>query len=543
MKNGYWVTIDADELDAFYSRLDNHQLLEDDYPTISTMTKGYIAVLEALESKETSLSRLKRMLFGASTEKTETVLGDDDEEAKATKADDAAEKKPRKKPKGHGRRNAKEYEGASRIPLAHETLEHGCGCPTCGKGKVYKEAEPRFKIWITGSAPLSADRYEREALRCNLCGETFVAELPEGVGDDKYDESAVSALALLKYGTGMPFYRLEKLQESLGIPLPSSTQWDLVYTVADRVQPAYAEMLRLAAQGQLFFTDDTGMKLLEAPEAKTEPPEAETADSKKPRAVFTTGIVSVVDGHKVALYATNRKHAGESFADLLQSRAEELATPIQMADGLSRNIPKGFETILANCLVHGRRKFVDIVSSFPAEVRFVLKTLEEVYKYDEQAKEQGMSPDERLAFHQKKSQPLMDTLKEWFKNLLKEKKVEPNSNLGKAFKYMLKRWESLTLFLRVPGAPLDNNEVERSLKLVVLSRKNCYYYRSMTGAFVGDLFMSIIQTCKLCRANPFDYITQLQRHADKVYANPSAWMPWNYKDALKIAVGTTDDSS
>jgi hypothetical protein len=543
MKTGYWVTIDADELDAFYSRVDNHQLLEDDYPTISTITKGYVAILQALESKEISISRLRRIIFGASTEKTEKVLGDDDADAKGAKDDDTAAKKPREKPKGHGRKSASEYEGANRIPLPHETLQHGCGCPTCGKGKIYTEAKPRLKIWITGSAPLNADCYEREALRCNLCGETFVAELPEEIGDDKYDESAVSSLALLKYGTGMPFYRLEKFQESLGIPLPASTQWDLVYQAADRVQPAYAEMLRLAAQGQLFFTDDTGMKLLESPEVETGPEETETVESTKPRAVFTTGIVSVVDGHKVAVYSTNRKHAGESFADLLQRRAEDLATPIQMSDGLSRNIPKEFKTILANCLVHGRRKFIDIVSSFPDEVRFVLKTLEKVYEYDDRAKEQEMSPEERLAFHQKKSQPLMDKLKDWFEVQLREKKVEPNSNLGKAIKYMLKRWEPLTLFLRVPGAPLDNNEVERILKLVVLSRKNSYYYRSKNGAFVGDLFMTIIQTCKLCRANAFDYITQLQRHAGKVYANPSAWMPWNYQDALKVEVATTDDSS
>jgi hypothetical protein len=191
----------------------------------------------------------------------------------------------------------------------------------------------------------------------------------------------------------------------------------------------------------------------------------------------------------------------------------------------------------------GQRKFVDIVSSFPAEVRFVLKTLEKVYEYDDRAKELGMSPEERLAFHQEKSQPLMDKLKEWFESQLEEKKVEPNSNLGKAIKYMLKRWEPLTLFLREPGAPLDNNEVERSLKLVVPARKNSYYYRSKNGAFVGDLFMSIIQSCRLCGANAFEYITQLQRHADKVYANPSAWMPWNYKDALRAEVGAAEDSS
>ena len=532
MTAGYWVTLDAEELESFYGRIDAQQLESDDYETIKTAMQGYVAVVAALESKEVSISRLRRILFGASTEKTATVLGEKD--ARDTD-NEKTKKKPRERPKGHGRIGAEKYTGATRIPLPYEGLEHGCRCPNCGAGRVYKEAKPHLKIWITGNAPLAADRYEREAFRCNLCTETFVAELPEDVGEDKYDESAVGALAVLKYGTGIPFYRLEKFQESLGIPLPSSTQWDLLFHGADRIVPAFYELVRLGAQGNLFFTDDTGMKLLSAPEEEPEQENAKAESAKKPRAVFTTGIVSQVDDHKVAIYATNRKHAGESLADLLQKRNEDLPTPLQMSDGLSRNVPKGFATKLGNCVAHGRRRFIDIFTSFPGEVKYVLKTLEDVYANDGHTRDQGMSDEERLAYHKKKSGPLMDTLEDWFTTQLEEKKVEENSNLGKAITYMLKRWERLTLFLREPGAPLDNNAAERILKLVVLSRKNSYFYRSERGAFVGDMYMSIIQTCKLCHANPVQYITALLRHAGEVLARPSDWMPWNYKQALARA--------
>jgi transposase len=535
MKKGQPVVLDVEETEAFLDRVKAHALENEDYDLIVGITEGYARVTQALSEKQISISRLRSMIFGVSTEKTATVFKDGapppEEEGDPGTAEDEAG--PPKKRKGHGRRGAQAYTGATRIPIPHESLKHGEACPCCGAGKVYKEAEPRLTIWVTGSPPLTADRYEREALRCNLCGESFVAQLPEGVDTDKYDETAVSMTAVLKYGTGMPFYRLGMLQESLGIPFPPSTQWDLMAQAADRISPAFGELVRQGAQGKVIHNDDTTMKLLSAPEEHDDDKgEVEGKEASTRKGVFTTGIVSIVEDHEVAIYCTDRHHAGESLEELLQKRAEELSAPIQMCDALSRNVPKEFKTILANCIAHGRRRFVEVAASFPHECRFVLETLRDVYKYDAVAKEEGLSPEARLEFHKENSGPLMDGLKKWFEAQFAEKKVEPNSNLGKAIKYMLKHWDRLTLFLQKPGAPLDNNRVERALKLVILNRKNSYFYRTQNGADVGDLFMSLIQTSRLNGANAFEYITALQRHADKVYANPSEWMPWNYEEAL-----------
>ena len=114
-------------------------------------------------------------------------------------------------------------------------------------------------------------------------------------------------------------------------------------------------------------------------------------------------------------------------------------------------------------------------------------------------------------------------------------RTEPNSGLGKAMKYLLTHWNPLTLFLRHPGAPLDNNICERALKRAVLHRKNALSYRTMNGAEVGDLFMTLIHTCGLNRVNPLDYLTELQRHAAELRADPAAWMPWNYQEQLARA--------
>ena len=217
---------------------------------------------------------------------------------------------------------------------------------------------------------------------------------------------------------------------------------------------------------------------------------------------------------------------------MLKHRAEELPPPIQMCDALSRNLPGELQTILAHCLAHARRRFVDVYDRFPEPCRHLLESLAVVYRNDAVARERRLSPEARLQFHQEASGPTMQDLHDWLTRQLDEKRTEPNSALGGAIGYMLKHWDKLTLFLRQAGAPLDNNLCERALKKAILHRKNALFYKTQNGARVGDLFMSLIYTCQLNQANPFDYLTQLQRHADALAASPELWMPWNYRDAL-----------
>jgi hypothetical protein len=209
-----------------------------------------------------------------------------------------------------------------------------------------------------------------------------------------------------------------------------------------------------------------------------------------------------------------------------------------MCDALSRNVPKlpaGVEILLGYCLTHGRRQFVEVAANFPGECRYVLEMLGQVYGHDAEAREQGLPPGERLRFHQERSGPVMEQLHGWLEAQLAERKTEPNSGLGKAIRYLLRHWRPLTLFLRQAGAPLDNNIAERALKRAILHRKNALFFRTLNGAQVGDLFMSLIHTCQLCGANSFDYLTELQRHARELAAAPAAWMPWNYRQTIERA--------
>ena len=191
---------------------------------------------------------------------------------------------------------------------------------------------------------------------------------------------------------------------------------------------------------------------------------------------------------------------------------------------------------MANCLTHGRRGFTDVVSNFPDECRYVIETLAKIYKTDAKAKDQQMSIEERLKFHQLHSAPLMGKLKIWLNKQIDDKLVEPNSGLGQAITYMIKHWPELTRFLHVPGAPLDNNICEQALKRAILHRKNAMFYKTQHGADIGDIFMSLIHTCNLMKINPFKYLVALQKYSASLFKDPSRWMPWNYENAMALGL-------
>lgn len=549
------LEVDDTQLEELLRRVEE-ALDEEDATLIRRLFESYADVTDLVEDKRTSIRRLRELLFGKATEKTAAVRGR--ETAKTDKPDEpspkdgAAETLPLAgepaaaettqadtdtppPPPGHGRNGADAYTGGTWIEVPHPTLKPGDPCPACHAGTLY-EKTPGVLVRITGQPPLTATVYELQKLRCHLCGQVFTAGPPAEAAEPKYDARAGSMIGLLKYGSGLPFNRLAGLQGHLEVPLPASTQWDVVAGVARLLTPAFEELIRQAAQGDVLHNDDTTVKILALMGERGQQDAgvdgaAGVHNADERSGLFTTGVVALRGGQRVALFFSGRRHAGENLAEVLKHRAAELPPPIQMCDALSRNLPGELRTIVAHCLAHARRNFVDVYERFPEPCGYLLETLAVVYHNDARARADRLSPEARLQFHQQHSQPVMQQLHDWLKRQLDDKLVEPNSALGGAIGYMLNHWQKLTLFLRQAGAPLDNNVCERALKKAILHRKNAFFYRTANGARVGDLFMSLIYTCELNEANPFDYLTQLQEHADEVATSPQLWMPWNYREA------------
>lgn len=549
------IEVTSQRFDELLERAASNELCDDDMELMRQIFASYTGFFQIVGDKNTTIARLRKLMFGATTEKSKDILGDaeaapnqpdgdssdadggdasgiaansDSDVSRNNAADDSSAASP-----GHGRLGADDYPGADQVDVSHPELSPGDACPECVQGTLY-EKSPGVLVRFTGQAPLHATVYRMQKLRCHLCGKLFTAPSPADIGDDKFDHTVASMIGLLKYGNGMPFNRVQGLQGSCEIPLAASTQWDIVHAASLLIAPAYNELIRQAAQGEVLYNDDTTVRILEmmGQRARKAPP---TKDDRDPgrTGLFTSGVVATRAGVRIALFFSGPRHAGENLSNVLQHRAAQLEAPVQMCDGLARNLPKGLDTILANCLAHGRRNFVELYDRFPQECRHVIEAFKVIYHNDNIARDAKMSAEARLVLHQTQSKPTMDDLHAWLRRQFNDKLVEPNSALGDAINYLLKRWESLTLFLRKAGAPLDNNLCERALKRAILHRKNSMFYKTRNGARVGDMYMSLIYTCELSGANAFDYLNQLQLNTTDVTKSPDRWMPWNYRDNVQ----------
>lgn len=430
-----------------------------------------------------------------------------------------------KKP-GHGRMPYTIYKERIEITLKL-ALKTGDPCPHACGGKLGKYDAGNI-IRIKGGPIANVYHYTVEKLRCRLCLAVISADIPPIVANaDKYDAYFKTEMVLLKYYLGMPFYRQENFQRMLDFPLPDATQWELCEEVAGCGIPIFNVLKELGGNGELIHNDDTWIRILSVIK------KVKDGTAGKRSGMYTTGILSYNNGHKIALFLNGRKHSGENMADILELRDPKAEPVIQMCDAINANnakVPKDLQTILCNCLSHGVRKFTELVDFFPEECVLILEKLSKIYDHDDKTK--LMDKHKRLEYHQNHSKLIMNELNSYMKNLLDDHKVEPNGELGKALKYMLRHWHKLTKFLTIAGAPIDNNIIERALKISIRNRKASYFYQTEYSAYIGGVLTSLIYTCHLAEKNPQHYLTAIQTYKSEAESTPTLFLPWNYQETI-----------
>ena len=518
-----------------------------------------------LQKAELTINRLRRLFGCQKTEKKRDSADEVDDSAKTSaptpddntsatdedgtvsnnkapsESNETEPKKQRKKPvfdetKNHGRYGFDDYEGCSCDFIPHEYLKAGSVCPVCAEAKQsgrLTRIKPQRFVFLTGTPPITGERYECERLRCALCDTVFTEELSHHLMQrPKYDDRCYAILALLHYGYGFPFKRLEALQQYCQIPLPDATQWQKVNELYQLIKPLVHEVLiPLAAEGNVLQYDDTSNRIL----SQAHDYQRGVVKRKK---VETTALISHYDNKVIVLFFTGGFHAIENVLPLLENRESDEPF-FTMSDAHINNLPARIESelcakwILCFCLIHARRYFYELIDVFPIPCQFVLKQIALVYQHEAHCKKAGYSAEARLEYHKKHSEPVMMGLHQWLTNQWQYHQTEENNALGGAIKYMLRHFEPLTQFLRVPGAPIDNNYTERIIKVVLRYRKASLFYKTQHGADVGDAFMSLIQTAIENKVNPFHYLTALKQHADEFALTPSDWLPWNYQASLQ----------
>jgi hypothetical protein len=511
------LEVSAEEIAAVRCEVMESDLSPRSKAILLTMIEEIVTVKKAKQEKLAELNRLRRGLQNTSEKRS----------SNDQQSEEKAKPSPKKRKKNHGRLRAEDYQTSKTVFHPHPELSAGQKCPECNHGTL-QQLRPGKVIRLVGQAPIAAELHEPARLRCGGCGKVFTAELPPDVSQEKADASANAIVALFRYGMGIPHFRLASIQRALGVPLPASTQYEMVEMLWTIVVPVFQALLHMAAEWPLFFIDDTPAKILELLKDR----ENRKAGGERV-GIFTTAILARNGDREIHLFFTGRKHAGENLGELLNHRDKKSSLPIQMCDALSRNIPSDSLTIVALCLIHGRRNFIDCENAFPEESAYVIERIGEVYRNERHVMEEKMTDEQRLEYHKAHSRKPMDEIKAYAEKKLANKEVEPNGVLGRGFQYMLKHWEGLTRFLEIPGAPLDNNAAERLIKESIRHRKNSLFYKTEDGAKVGDCLMSLIQTCIAAAENPVEYLTVLQRNSRHVAKNPHLWLPWNFRDVLK----------
>ena len=509
-------TLSEAELDGLISRINdavehNLALSVEDMQLLLQALVMLTELQHRLSEQDMTLHKLRKLAgIVKSSEKLSAVLPKDKNSGNSDK------RSPRKK-----RANTDQNERVIHERCKHGIeLEKGQTCPECQRGKLYKYA-PAVVLRISGQTPLKSTQHILERLRCNACGAYFTASLPDevkqdGPVDQQYGYSARALMGIQRYFGGAPFYRQQSLQQLFGMPVSASTVFDQCESLADAIQPLFIYLRTIAGQARLYLMDDTTNRILN--QGPIEKPDRRSGKLKTRSGIYTSGVMAYLEnGHQCVLYQTNIGHAGEWVDEILRTRPPTAPPPIIMSDALSSNRPSVINQYQsALCNAHSRREFVDVAVHFPDQVQWVLERYGLIWQHESHCQNQKLSDRQRLAYHRQHSLPVMKQIRQWGQQQLDSGDVEANSGLGKAINYFLRHFEGLTAFCTIEGAPIDNNLMEQSLKLVIRGRKNSLFFKTAAGAAIADVITSVIATAYQSQVNVFEYLVVLQRYQNLV---------------------------
>ncbi len=431
-----------------------------------------------------------------------------------------------------GKSSVDDYAQARKCHHYHPELKPGDPCPSCLKGRLYEE-RPRRQLLFEGGPPISPVAHISHDLRCNFCKEIFPAQPSDeakvdGLGcEDRFGYSAIAMIVVLRYFSQLPWYRNCRVHDMVGINLAPSSQYDQCEKLANALQPLDKLSQLLASQASLFMVDDTSGKILskrQAVVAKRATGELALRDGCH----SSVAIAFLEEGTPLIRIKTDIIHAGEWMDELLKDRPRGLAPPKVMWDRLSSNTVGVIPIIDVACNQHARQNFKECCLDAPKLIMPILALFKEMFRQDSLTG--AMDPQTRLAHHQEFSQPIFTEIVTRCQSMLDEKKVLPNSNIGRACNYMINHKEALSGFLRYEGAPISNNLVERTILYLVILRKNVHFYKTLLGARVADIILSTGLSAFYLGINVFHYFRLILAHQDEVAANPADWLPWRFRE-------------
>lgn len=448
------------------------------------------------------LSQQKR--FGASSEKTNPDQLELFNEAESEA--DPSVKEPTLETITYHRKKQKGQREAMIADLPVETVEYRLpeaeqSCSCCG-GDLHEmstEIKQELKIIPAEVKVLKHVRYVYACRRCErdeIQTPIVTAPIPHSVYPGSLASPSILAYIMSqKYVDSMPLYRQEQQFIRLRVGLSRQTMANWMIAGAERwLEPMYQQMHTHLLKQAILHADETTFPVLHE--------KGKTAKAKSYLWMYRTGH----EGPPIILYEYQPSRSGDHPRNFLSGFKGYLHV-----DGYGGYHKVANVTLIA-CWAHARRKFDEALKSLPEGKSSSSVTTGEGFLFCNQLFEierklKDVTTEERYNVRLAESRPILDAFSAWLKE--KRSRVLPKSALGVAIIYCLNQWEKLVAFLKDGRLELDNNRGERSIKPVVIGRKNWLFSNTSRGAKASAMIYSIVESAKANNLNPFLYLTFL----------------------------------
>jgi transposase len=463
--------------------------------TVARLEETAARLESKIEEMSYGIKKARQRTYGSSSETLASLAleeddeGEEDDSPAPVTADRSlgARVSPRRKP---GRRPLPE--DLPREERRYELPPHARRCETCGgeKGCI---GETRSEQLEYVPAVLKVLVHVRCKYACRGCASGVVtAPIPaQPLPKSRASPGLLAYILVSKFQDHLPFYRQEQIAERLGFPLSRGTACQWLVKCAALLRPLYAALVKAVVASDYVQADESTLQVLSEP---GRPPQS-TSYAWVYKTGFGVPCVIVFE------YQPTRAQSGPEA--LLKDFAGYLQT-----DGYAGyNGLRQKETIIAaGCWSHLRRKFADIVKLVkrPGKAVQALEMIAALYAIEKHAREQGLSPPEVYALRQDKAKPIVEAFKVFLD--AQADRVLPQSPLGKAVRYGLTQWPTLTAYLTDGRLQIDNNAVENVIRPLALGRKNWLFTETVAGAEASMILYSLIETCKANGVEPFDYL-------------------------------------
>jgi transposase len=378
------------------------------------------------------------------------------------------------------------------------TDEQVCSCCAGTLHEMSTEVRQELKFV---PAELKVVKHVRYVYACRNCEREEVetpivtAVMPNPVYAKSLASPTIMAhIMTQKYVEGLPLYRQEKQFNRMGLVLSRQTiaNW-MIYGADQWLSILYNRMHQFLLKQDILHADETTLQVLREPDRP--------ATSKSYLWLYRTGK----EGPPIILYDYQENRSGKNAEKFLSSFKGYL-----QVDGYAgyHKVP---DVTLVGCWAHARRKYTEALKALPTKslkpvaATDGLQFCNQLFKIERELKE--LSPKERYEKRLERSKPLLDAFLSWLH--VQEQKVLPKSALGQAITYCLNQWDKLEAFLEDGRLELDNNRSERSIKPVVIGRKNWMFSNTPRGARASAIIYSIVETAKENGLNPYYYFNYL----------------------------------